>query len=67
MPGGARELVDRNVVRNSRSPGQPGAVVSDSFDLFNVVESFWGDDLRDDVRDSGGTVPSAPTPATRWR
>jgi len=61
MWGRARELdAYRNLVHKLARPGKTVACVSDSFDLFNVVESFWGDDLRDDVRDSGATVAIGP-------
>jgi nicotinamide phosphoribosyltransferase len=48
------------MVRQFVKPGKTVACVSDSFDLYNVVESFWGDDLRDEVRDSGGTLVIRP-------
>jgi len=61
MWGRARELdAYRNMVRQFVKPGKTVACVSDSFDLYNVVESFWGDDLRDEVRDSGGTLVIRP-------
>jgi nicotinamide phosphoribosyltransferase len=34
--------------------------VSDSYDLFGVLENVWGDTLRDKVRDSGGTLVIRP-------
>jgi nicotinamide phosphoribosyltransferase len=61
MWGRARELdAYRNIVQHFAKPGKTVACVSDSFDIYNVVESFWGDDLRDDVRDSGGTLVIRP-------
>jgi nicotinamide phosphoribosyltransferase len=61
MWGRARELeAYRNMVAQFAKPGKTVACVSDSFDIYNVVESFWGDDLRDDVRDSGGTLVIRP-------
>jgi nicotinamide phosphoribosyltransferase len=61
MWGRAREIeAYRNMVQQFAKPGKTVACVSDSFDIYNVVESFWGDDLRDDVRDSGGTLVIRP-------
>jgi nicotinamide phosphoribosyltransferase len=61
MWGRSRELeAYRNMVKQFAKPGKTVACVSDSFDLFHVVESFWGDDLRDEVRDSGGTLVIRP-------
>jgi nicotinamide phosphoribosyltransferase len=61
MWGRARELdAYRNMVKQFAKPGKTVACVSDSYDIYNVVESFWGDDLRDDVRDSGGTLVIRP-------
>ncbi len=61
MWGRARELdAYRNMVQQFARPGKTVACVSDSFDLYNVVESYWGDELRDDVRDSGGTLVIRP-------
>ena len=61
MWGRKRELeAYRNMVHQFVKPGKTVACVSDSFDLYNVVESFWGDDLRDEVRDSGGTLVIRP-------
>ncbi|MEL6869581.1 MAG: nicotinate phosphoribosyltransferase [Pseudomonadota bacterium] len=36
------------------------AVVSDSYDLFHAVEHLWGDALRDQVINNGGTVVIRP-------
>lgn len=43
--------------------GKPGAVfacVSDSYDIFNAVENYWGDALHEKVRNSGSTVVIRP-------
>jgi nicotinamide phosphoribosyltransferase len=67
MWGRARELdAYRNLVRSFAAPGKTVACVSDSFDLYRAVDDFWGDELRDEVRDSGGTVfiwPDSGDPA----
>lgn len=61
MWGRARELdAYRNMVRQFAKPGKTVACVSDSYDFFRAVESYWGDDLRDEVRDSGGTLVIRP-------
>ena len=36
------------------------AVVSDSYDIYNACENIWGDKLRDQVRNMGGTLVIRP-------
>lgn len=36
------------------------AVVSDSYDLFNAVENFWGGELLETVKNSGATIVVRP-------
>ena len=43
------------------------AVVSDSYDIFNAVENIWGNELKQEVIDSGATLvirPDSGDPAT---
>ena len=59
--GRAGELAAyRNVVAQFCQPGKLVACVSDSYDVFNAVENFWGDELADEVKRSGGTVVIRP-------
>jgi nicotinamide phosphoribosyltransferase len=41
-------------------PGSIVAVVSDSYDIFNAAEKLWGEELRQQVIDSGATVVIRP-------
>jgi nicotinamide phosphoribosyltransferase len=50
----------RNMVRQFAKPGKIVACVSDSYDIFNAVENFWGDTLRDEVKESGATLVIRP-------
>ncbi len=36
------------------------AVVSDSYDLFNAIDNIWGDELKEAVKNSGGTLVIRP-------
>jgi nicotinamide phosphoribosyltransferase len=50
-----------------RKPGALLAVVSDSYDIFNATEKLWGEELRQQVIDSGATLvvrPDSGHPAT---
>jgi nicotinamide phosphoribosyltransferase len=49
-----------NMVKTFSKPGAIFAVVSDSYDVFHAVESLWGDELRDLVIQSGGTLVVRP-------
>lgn len=49
-----------NMVKQFAGPGKIYAVVSDSYDLFNAVDNIWGDNLKDLVETSGGTVVIRP-------
>ncbi len=61
MWGRARERdAYRNMVKQFAAPGKTFACVSDSYDVFDVVENVWGDELRDEVKDSGGTLVIRP-------
>jgi nicotinamide phosphoribosyltransferase len=61
MWGREREVdAYRNMVDRFAAPGKTFACVSDSYDVFNVVENIWGDELRDRIKDSGGTLVIRP-------
>lgn len=36
------------------------ACVSDSYDIYNAVRNIWGEELRDEVKESGGTLVIRP-------
>jgi nicotinamide phosphoribosyltransferase len=50
----------RNMLNNFASPGGIVAVVSDSYDVFNAASKLWGEELRQQVIDSGATVVIRP-------
>lgn len=50
----------RNMLKNFARPGALVAVVSDSWNIFNAVERIWGEQLRQEVIDSGATVVIRP-------
>lgn len=50
----------RNMLKQFAKPGSIVAVVSDSYDIYNAVENIWGDQLRQEVIDSGATVVIRP-------
>lgn len=50
----------RNMLKQFAKPGSLVAVVSDSYDIFNATESLWGEELRQEVIDSGATVVVRP-------
>ena len=50
----------RNMVNQFAKPGSILAVVSDSYDVFNAAEKLWGEELRQQVIDSGATVVIRP-------
>lgn len=50
----------RNMLKRFAKPGSVVAVVSDSYDIFNAVESLWGTELRDAVINSGATLVIRP-------
>lgn len=49
----------RNMLEQYKSNGIM-AVVSDSYDIFNAVSKLWGEELRQEVIDSGATVVIRP-------
>lgn len=50
----------RNMVQKFLKPGKIVACVSDSYDIYNAVQNFWGDELREEVKASGGTLVIRP-------
>lgn len=57
----------RNMVNQFAKPGSLVAVVSDSYDIYNAVENLWGEELRQEVIDSGATVVVRPDSGTPWK
>ncbi|MGH0054543.1 MAG: nicotinate phosphoribosyltransferase, partial [Sphaerochaetaceae bacterium] len=50
----------RNMLTQFAKPGALLAVVSDSWDIYNAVENLWGEELRQEVIDSGAIVVVRP-------
>ena len=50
----------RNMLTQFAKPGSIMAVVSDSYDIYNAAEKLWGEELRQQVIDSGATVVIRP-------
>ena len=50
----------RNMLQNFAKPGATVAVVSDSWNIFEAVEKIWGEQLKQEVVDSGATVVIRP-------
>lgn len=50
----------RNMLKQFAKPGALVAVVSDSYDLFNACEHLWGEQLKQEVINSGATVVIRP-------
>jgi nicotinamide phosphoribosyltransferase len=50
----------RNMLRTFGGPDKMLAVVSDSYDMYNAAEHIWGEELRDDVINMGGTLVVRP-------
>jgi nicotinamide phosphoribosyltransferase len=50
----------RNMLDNFAKPGKTVAVVSDSWNIYEAVEKIWGEQLRQQVVDSGATVVIRP-------
>ena len=50
----------RNMLNQFAKPGSIVAVVSDSYDIFNAAGKLWGEELRQQVIDSGATVVIRP-------
>ncbi len=57
----------QNMLNQFAKPGSLVAVVSDSYDIWNAVDHLWGEQLRQQVIDSGATLvirPDSGDPAT---
>ena len=57
----------RNMIVQFAKPGALVAVVSDSYDLMNAVDEYWGNALLEDVRSSGACIivrPDSGDPVT---
>ena len=50
----------RNMLNQFAKPGAILAIVSDSYDIYNAVDKLWGEELRQQVIDSGATVVIRP-------
>jgi nicotinamide phosphoribosyltransferase len=50
----------RNMVRQYARPGSILACVSDSYDIYNAASKLWGEELRQEVIDSGAVVVIRP-------
>ncbi len=50
----------RNMLRHFAKPNALVAVVSDSWNIYEAVETIWGDKLRQEVIDSGATIVIRP-------
>ncbi len=50
----------RNFVTQFGKPGTLLAAVSDSYDLYNAVEHIWGEELKQQVQESGATIVVRP-------
>ena len=50
----------RNMLTSFARPGSIVAVVSDSYDVFNASSKLWGEELRQQVIDSGATIVIRP-------
>jgi nicotinamide phosphoribosyltransferase len=50
----------RNMLNQFAKPGSIVAVVSDSYDVFNAADRLWGEELRQQVVDSGATIVIRP-------
>ncbi len=50
----------KNMLDQFARPGSIVAVVSDSYDVFNAASKLWGEELRQQVIDSGATVVIRP-------
>ncbi|MCP3852772.1 MAG: nicotinate phosphoribosyltransferase [Gammaproteobacteria bacterium] len=49
-----------NMLEQFSGPGKLVAVVSDSYDLFNAIDNIWGDELKEKVENTGGTLIIRP-------
>ena len=57
---GKESLAYENMVKQFSKPGSIYSVVSDSYDIYNAVDVIWGEELRELVVSSGGTLVIRP-------
>jgi nicotinamide phosphoribosyltransferase len=50
----------RRMLEQFAKPGAILACVSDSYDIWNAVENYWGEELHDEVKNSGATLVIRP-------
>lgn len=50
----------RNMLKQFAGPNKLVAVVSDSYDLWHAIDQLWGETLKDEVKNSGGTLVIRP-------
>lgn len=56
----------RNMLTQFAKPGSLVAVVSDSYDIYHAVDHIWGEQLREQVIDSGATLIIRPDSGIPW-
>ncbi len=49
-----------NMLKQFGGEGKIVAVVSDSYDLWNAIDNIWGDELKEQVENNGGTLVIRP-------
>ena len=49
-----------NMLKQFGGAGKAFSVVSDSYDLWNAIDNIWGDTLKDEVEQTGGTLVIRP-------
>ncbi|WP_352339275.1 nicotinate phosphoribosyltransferase [Psychrobacter sp. 16-MNA-CIBAN-0192] len=49
-----------NMITQFGGDGKAFSVVSDSYDLWNAIDNIWGDSLKEDVKNMGGTLVIRP-------
>ena len=54
------EAAYANMLRQFGGKGRLVAVVSDSYDLWNAIDNLWGDKLKAQVENMGGTLVIRP-------
>jgi len=57
----------KNMLDQFAKPGSIVAVVSDSYDLENAVNKYWGGTLKQQVLDSGATIVVRPDSGEPWK
>ncbi|MBP2279938.1 nicotinamide phosphoribosyltransferase [Psychrobacter sp. PL19] len=49
-----------NMIEQFGGEGKTFSVVSDSYDLWNAIDNIWGDTLKEEVKNMGGTLVIRP-------